>query len=77
MIFVSLIVLLLPTATIASLGIFWLWMWRDMVRNDGLPDSSKALIEWPPVSKRGWTMWFVLCSLPAAAVYYVTVYRLR
>jgi hypothetical protein len=77
MIFVSLLLLLLPTAIIVSLGIFWLSMWHDMVRNDALPDTSGAGIEWPPVSKRGWTLWFVLCSVPAAVVYYQTVYRRR
>ncbi len=54
---------------------FWLWMYRDMSRNESLPDSSP--LTWPPVSKYTWTLAFVFLNVFGAAFYYVLEYRRR
>jgi hypothetical protein len=68
--FISLIIML-------PLIVFWLWMFRDMINNDYLPDNPAAPLTWPPSSKYNWTLAFIFLSIFAAAFYYVLEYRKR
>ena len=55
----------LSVVIIVFLIIFWMLMYRDMARNDNLPESAKS----------NWTLVFVLMNVFGAIIYYVTVYR--
>ncbi len=57
----------LSVVVIVFLIIFWMLMYRDMTRNDSLPESAKS----------NWTLVFVLMNVFGAIIYYVTVYRNR
>lgn len=58
---------LIPLIFIIPLILFWLWMFRDMLENDALPDSAK----------QNWTWAFILMNVFAAVIYYVQEYRNR
>lgn len=75
--FVSTLIWLVPVLIVLPLAAFWLSMFRDMTTNGELPAATGALFEWPPVSRHGWTVLFIVLSLPAAVLYYRTIYRRR
>ncbi len=52
---------------IIFLIIFWGLMYRDMVRNDALPDNAKS----------SWTLVFLFLNVFGAMIYYVVEYRNR
>ncbi len=58
---------LISMLAITALFVFWLWMFRDMMNNDSLPDRVKY----------NWTLMFVFANLFAAVYYYVYQYRTR
>ncbi len=57
--------------------IFWFWMFWDMTNNDRLPSNSNVPLTWPPSSKYGWTLMFILMNVFAACFYYFYEYRNR
>ena len=58
-------------SVILSLGIavpliaFWIWMFRDMTRNDELTSAAKDY----------WALAFILLNVFAAGLYYLNIYR--
>jgi hypothetical protein len=69
--------LLIPSLIFIPVAGFWLWMFRDMLNNDYLPASSPTPLSWPPSTKSGWTIAFILLSIFAALWYYMVEYRSR
>ncbi|HUY75432.1 MAG TPA: PLDc N-terminal domain-containing protein [Ktedonobacterales bacterium] len=57
----------LSVVVMVFLLIFWALMFRDMVRNDALPESAKT----------SWTLVFLLMNVFGAAIYYAVEYRKR
>lgn len=57
--------------------IFWLWMFSEMIKNDNLPGNSSSPLTWPPSSKFGWMVVFILLNVFGAGLYYVFEYRNR
>ncbi len=55
------ILLLIPIPLLA----FWVWMYREMMRNEYLT----------PAAKNYWMMMFIFFNVLAAAYYYATEYR--
>ena len=68
---------LLSLIGILLLVAFWVWMFRDMMRNDALPERTPGPLSWPPASKYDWTIIFIVLSIFAAACYYAYEYRRR
>ena len=58
---------LLPLVLIVPVIIFWIWMFRDMLRNDSLSDTARST----------WTVAFIFLNAFAAVFYYVYEYRSR
>ncbi len=56
---------------ISPLLVFWIWMFREMLKNDNLPGLVTR------DSKSDWTLAFLLLNAFAAAIYYSRVYRNR
>lgn len=56
---------LLPLVLILPLLAFWVWMFRDMINNGNLPDTSK---NW-------WMVAFIFLNVFAAVFYYVYEYK--
>ena len=73
----QLISLLIGLMIVLPLLVFWLWMFRDMTKNDALSGNSAAPLTWPPSSKNDWLIWFIVLNVFAAAFYYVFEYRKR
>ena len=57
----------LPLVLIIPVIIFWVWMFRDMLKNDSLSDTAKST----------WTVAFIFLNAFAAVFYYVYEYRRR
>ncbi len=68
---------LIPIIVLLPVIAFWLWMFWDMTGNDRLPDISTPLLTWPPSSKFGWTLAFILLNVFSAIFYYFWEYRNR
>ena len=66
---------LIPIIIMLPLIGFWFWMLWDMTNNDRLPSNSTPTLTWPPTSKLGWMLIFVVLNVFGAAFYYVEVYR--
>ncbi len=58
---------LLPLLLIIPVIIFWIWMFRDMLKNGNLSDTAKST----------WTVAFIFLNAFAAVFYYVYEYRSR
>jgi hypothetical protein len=58
---------LIPLLIVLPLVAFLVWMYRDMVRNDELPERDKE----------SWTWMFLLLNVFGAGLYYINVYRFR
>ncbi len=58
---------LISVLVILTLGIFWLWMYRDMSMN---PDLTRR-------EKDNWSLAFLFGNVFVAILYYVYVYRNR
>jgi hypothetical protein len=56
---------LLPLLLVVPLIAFWIWMLRDMLNNDNLPDTARNT----------WLIAFIFLNVFAAAFYYVYEYR--
>jgi len=67
----------IPLAFVAIAIVFWGWMFRDLWANPDLPVSSPGGFIWPPESKNGWTLIFVVLNIFGAAFYYLAIYRTR
>jgi heme/copper-type cytochrome/quinol oxidase subunit 2 len=69
--FNPLIEAILILLVISPLLVFWVWMFRDMLNSDNLPNlmSNDA--------KTDWTLIFIILNVFAAAIYYSRVYRNR
>jgi CDP-diglyceride synthetase len=61
------LVQLIPLILIIPVVICWLWMFRDMLNNNNLPDTSMA----------SRTVAFIFLNVFAAVFYYVYEYRNR
>jgi heme/copper-type cytochrome/quinol oxidase subunit 2 len=57
----------LPLVLIIPVIIFWVWMFRDMLKNDSLSDTARST----------WTVAFIFLNAFAAVFYYVYEYRRR
>ena len=57
----------LPLVLIIPVIIFWVWMFRDMLKNDSLSDTARST----------WTVAFIFLNAFAAVFYYVYEYRNR
>lgn len=57
----------LPLVLIIPVIIFWVWMFRDMLKNDSLSDTARST----------WTVAFIFLNAFAAVFYYVYEYRSR
>ena len=57
----------LPLVLIIPVIMFWVWMFRDMLKNDGLSDTARST----------WTVAFIFLNAFAAVFYYVYEYRSR
>ena len=57
----------LPLVLIIPVIIFWVWMFRDMLKNHSLSDTARST----------WTVAFIFLNAFAAVVYYVYEYRGR
>ncbi|MGE5222013.1 MAG: hypothetical protein ACM3PY_06230 [Omnitrophica WOR_2 bacterium] len=68
---------LIPLIISLPLIVFWLWMFRDMLNNEYLPDNPNAPLTWPPSTKYGWTLSFIFLNFIAAGLYYFIEYRNR
>ena len=69
---------LIPTLILViPLAVFWFWMFRDMTNNDYLPANSTVPLTWPPSTKFGWTLAFIILNVFAAFWYYLVEYRNR
>lgn len=58
------------------LGIFWLWMYRDMAANDAVPQCFFTLTNGTN-PKLDWTMAFAVFNIFTAIFYYLNEYRSR
>jgi len=58
---------LLPLVLIVPVIIFWIWMFRDMLKNGNLSDTAKS----------SWTVAFIFLNAFAAVFYYVYEFRSR
>jgi hypothetical protein len=59
--------LLILLAIVVPLVAFWLWMFREMLRNDRLPDNVRVM----------WMAAFLFLNVFAAGAYYVSEYKDR
>jgi hypothetical protein len=57
-------------------GIFWAWMFSDMMKNDNLPQCYITFTSGSD-SKRDWTLAFIFLNIFTAILYYSTVYGNR
>jgi hypothetical protein len=58
---------LIPMIISLPLVVFWIWMFRDLINNDYLPNDSK----------NNWLVAFILLNVFAAGWYYYVEYRNR
>ena len=58
---------LLPLLLVIPVIIFWVWMFRDMLKNGNLSDTARST----------WTVAFIFLNAFAAVFYYVYEYRNR
>ena len=56
---------------------FWFWMFRDLINNVYLSDDNSARLTWPPTTRFGWTVAFIIFNVFGALWYYVVEYRPR
>ncbi len=56
---------LVPLIVVVPLVVFWAWMFKEMLNNDGIPSIFRPY----------WMMAFILLNIPAAVFYYYTVYK--
>jgi len=56
---------ILSLCIVAPLIAFWIWMFRDMIRNDELTNTAKDY----------WALAFLFLNVFAAGLYYLNVYR--
>jgi hypothetical protein len=54
--------------------VFWIWMFRDMLNNDRLPNGG-PLNKLTSDPKSDWTIAFIFLNVFAAVFYFSLVYR--
>ncbi len=66
---------LIPIIILVPIVVFWFWMFRHMLANDGLNDDPQAPLTFPPTTRRGWIIIFILMNVFGAYLYFLSEYR--